>query len=491
MEKKSFHIPTRREFIRKSCLAVGTISIAQTIRDLRLINSAAAQEIYAPNDYKALVCVFLGGGNDANNLIIPRSGNDYSNYATIRQNLALPASSLLPINPINSDGREYGFHPSCARLQELFDEGKLATLFNVGPLVYPMTRAQYSSNSVARPPQLFSHSDQVTHWQTSLPDQPPRTGWGGRVADLLHPGQLDLLSSGLPGNNAAKIALCTSIAGNNTFEVGGTYQQYHVGTGGAVTMSNVSGDRLQAVKDILSIPSNVVSNLQRQAYSDIIDGALATGDLLNTAIANTNPVNFPNYWTTSFPGGSLSDQLRMVARIIEGRGSNELNMRRQIFYVTDGGYDTHTSQVQNNGNNESDRLLGEHATRLNRVSESLYAFQRAMVQLGLDEKVTAFTASDFGRTFRTNGQGSDHGWGSHHIIVGGAVRGKRIFGTFPSLQLNGPDAVPTSSEGRWIPTTSVDQYSATLASWFGVSNTNMSTVFPNIGRFGDLENFMV
>jgi uncharacterized protein (DUF1501 family) len=487
MEKKSFHLQTRREFIRKSCLAVGTISVAQTIRDLRLINSAAAQETFS--DYKALVCVFLGGGNDSNNLIVPRSGADYSNYAAIRQNLALPASSLLPINPLNSDGRDYGLHPGCLELQQLFNEGKLATLFNVGPLVYPMTRAQYSSNSVAKPPQLFSHSDQVTHWQTSLPDQPPRSGWGGRIADLLHPDQLDLIN-GIPASNAAKIALCTSIAGNNTFEVGSTYQQYHVGTGGAVTMSNVTGNRLQAVKDILSIPSNVVSNLQRQAYADVVDGALATGDLLNSAISNTTNANF---WTTPFPtpNNSLADQLRMVARIIEGRGPSELNMRRQIFYVTDGGYDTHTSQVQNNGATEADRLLGEHATRLTRVSKALFAFQRAMAQLGLDDKVTTFTASDFGRTFRTNGQGSDHGWGSHHLMMGGAVRGGRIFGTFPTLQTNGPDAVPTSNEGRWIPTTSVDQYSATLARWFGVSDSNLSTVFPNIGRFANMEDFML
>ena len=499
MEKKSFHLPTRREFIRKSCLAVGTISVAQTIRDLRLINSAAAQETFS--DYKALVCVFLGGGNDSNNLIVPRSGADYSNYSAIRQNLALPADSLLPIYPDNSDGRDYGLHPGCVELERLFngrpnvdpqlvEDPKLAVLFNVGPLVYPLTRAQYSANSVAKPPQLFSHSDQVTHWQTSLPDQPPRTGWGGRIADLLHPDQLDLIN-GLPGSAAAKIALCTSIAGNNTFEVGGNYQQYHVGTNGAVLMNGVIDNRLQAVKDILSIPSNIVSNLQRQAYADVAERALATGTLLNGAISNTDPVKFPNYWTVPFPGSNgLADQLRMVARIIEGRGPFELNMRRQIFYVTDGGYDTHTSQVKDNGADPADRLLGEHATRLTRVSKALFAFQKAMEQLGLDDQVTTFTASDFGRTFRTNGQGSDHGWGSHHLIMGGAVRGRRIYGTFPTLQTNGPDAVPTSNEGRWIPTTSVDQYSATLARWFGVSDSNLPTVFPNIGRFAEMENFM-
>jgi uncharacterized protein (DUF1501 family) len=474
MEKEFQHLRTRRDFLRQAaCAAVGTISVATTIRDLRFINAAAAQDTFS--DYKALVCLFLSGGNDSNNLVVPTLANEYSNYAAIRQNLALPSSAVLGINSLNPDGHTYGLHPVCTELQTLFNEQKLALLFNVGPLLYPMSRDQYRNGSLPKPPQLFSHSDMVTHWQTSLPDQPPRTGWGGRIADLLHPQQLDLIN-GVPGVNAAKIAMCTSLAGANTFEVGGTFQQYHVSTSGAVTLSSVTGGRLQAVKDILAIPSSVVNNLQRQAYSDVIQGAIATGDTLNTAIANTAATNF---WPTPFPNTSLGNQLKMVARLIEGRGPSELNMRRQIFFVSVGGYDTHTSQVGNTAA-PTDPTVGPHANLLNEVSEAMFAFQRAMEFLNVGNSVTTFTASDFGRTFPTNGQGSDHGWGSHHLIMGGAVRGQRTYGTFPVHQINGPD---DTSTGRWIPRVSVDQYAATLAKWFGVSNTYIPTIFPNIGRF--------
>src|SRR4030095_801520 len=255
MNPKDFpNLRTRRDFFRHAPrAAVGTISIATTLRDLRFINAAVAQNLLT--DYKALVCIFLSGGNDSNNVIVP-VGADYTPYAAARQNLALPESSLLPISPLNPDGHSYGLHPVLSEMQTLFQEGKMAMAFNVGPLVYPMTRAQYQANSVPKPPQLFSHSDQVTHWQTSLPDQPPKSGWGGRIADLLHPQQIDLLNS----NNSAKIALCTSLAGANTFEVGNTFAQYHVSTSGAVTVTGVTGSRLTAFKDILDVTS---VNLQR------------------------------------------------------------------------------------------------------------------------------------------------------------------------------------------------------------------------------------
>jgi uncharacterized protein (DUF1501 family) len=227
-------------------------------------------------------------------------------------------------------------------------------------------------------------------------------------------------------------------------------------------------------------------NLQRNAFAGVTSNAIATGDLLNNAIA---PTAAANYWTTAFPNTSLGNQLKMVARIIEAgpRPSSGtppgLDMKRQIFFCSVGGYDTHTTQVQNNGATEADRVLGAHTNLLNEVSEAVFAFQRAMEQLGQAQKVTLFTASDFGRTFRTNGQGSDHAWGSHHFVVGGAVRGQRTYGAFPILNVTGPDAVPTSSEGRWIPKIAVDEYSATLAKWFGVAPGDMSTVFPNIGNF--------
>ncbi len=498
MNPKAFpNLKTRRQFFRQAaCAAVGTLSIAATIRDLRLINMAAAQSVFT--DYKALVCIFLAGGNDSNNLVVPIGQSEYQNYAAIRQNLALyeasanphpsdPSRNLIPINPLNPDGHSYGLHPDAAELATLFEEGKMGLLFNVGPLVHPVTRTQYKDKSVPLPPQLFSHSDQVTHWQTSLPDQPPRTGWGGRISDLLHPLQYELIN-GVPAANSAKIALCTSLAGANTFEVGDLFAQYHVSTGGAVTLSGVSGSRLQALKDLLALPD---ANLQRTAYADVTNRAIDTGQLLNTAIAPTDESGGWN-WTTPFPNTSLGRQLMMIARLIEAgaRPSNGnppgLDMKRQIFFAQVGGYDTHTAQV--GAGASSDPTIGPHANLLNELTEAVFAFQRAMEQISRADQVTAFTASDFGRTFPTNGQGSDHGWGGHHFFVGGAVRGQRTYGAFPVQQINGPD---DTSTGRWIPRVSVDEYSATLARWFGVSNGDLSAVFPNLGNFASPDlNFM-
>ncbi len=484
------HLLSRRCFFRQAaCAAVGTFSMATTLRDLRFINTAAAQGTPL-SGYKALVCVFLSGGNDSNNLIIP-VGSEYPNYAAIRQNLALPEGMVLPLVSDIPDGHSYGLHPTMPGIKTLFDEGNAAFVLNVGPLVHPMTRSQYSANSVPKPPQLFSHSDQVTHWQTSLPDQPPKSGWGGRIADFIHPQQYPLVN-GVPTANAAKIALCTSIAGSNTFEVGNIFAQYHVSTNGAVLLSNVSGGRLQAVKDILSMSN---PNLQRTAYADVTSNAIETGDLLNAAIAPTAPTNF---FTSTFPNTSIGNQLKMVARLIHaGRRTSSdtpagLDMKRQIFFTSVGGYDTHTGQVQNNGATEADRVLGSHRNLLNELGAAIFAFQRAMEQIGASNDVTSFTASDFGRTCRTNGQGSDHAWGSHHLVVGGAVKGKQTYGTFPVINVSGPDAVPSSNEGRWIPTTAVDQYSATLARWFGVSSGDLSTVFPNLDHFANPDlGFMV
>ncbi len=482
MDPKDFpNLNTRRDFIRKACAAVGTISMSATMRDLRFINAAVAQS--ALTDYKALVCIFLSGGNDSNNLIIPR-GTDYASYQSLRGLLAIPEASLLNISPLNNDGHSYGLHTKVPELQTLFGEGKCALVFNAGPLLYPFSAAQYST--AQKPPQLFSHSDQVTHWQTSLPDQPPATGWGGRLADLIHPDQLDLIN-GVPTANSAKIAMCTSLAGANTFEVGRVFGQYHVSTGGAVVLSNVSGNRLQAVQDLIALPD---TNLQRKAYAGVVKNAIDTGSLLNGAIA---PTAAANYFNVAFPNNDIGTQLKMIARLIAARTS--LNMKRQVFFASFGGFDTHTSQIGTT-NNLPDPTVGSHANLLIKLSQSIFAFQRAMEQLGVSNNVTSFTASDFGRTFKTNSPfniaGSDHGWGSHHIVVGGAVRGQRTYGAFPVLQTYGPDSVPTTNETRWIPKVSVDEYSATLAKWFGVSAGNMSTIFPNIGRFASPDlGFMV
>ena len=496
---------TRRDFIRQAaCAAVGTAGMSNALRDFRFINSALAQSGTAFTDYKAMVCIFMSGGNDCNNFIIPR-GAGYANYNAARQNLAVPLQAIetgddpltgtvetnppTSIFPINNDGNEYGFHPGCSKLANMFNAGKLATIFNAGPLLYPITREQYTKKQVATPPQLFSHSDQVTHWQTSLPDQPPKSGWGGRTADKLHPYQYDLAHVTAP--NQAQINLCTSLNGANTFEVGNDIQQYHVSTGGALTLTSpytagtaAHTNRKNALLGMLAASN---SNLQVNAYGDVLERAIVSADTLNAAIAATAATN---YFTVPFPSTGLGNQLKMVARMIAGRDA--LKMKRQIFFVSVGGYDTHTSQV-GNGANPNNPLFGSHANLLNELSECIHAFQSAIEQItplapadNLVNKVVGFTASDFGRTFPSNGQGSDHGWGSHHVIFGGdgtasgAVKGKRTYGAFPVQQINGPNDTNT---GRWIPTTSVDQYSATLAKWFGINSTNMSYVFPNLGRF--------
>ena len=456
MDQKRISVLTRRDFVRQAaCAAVGTFALTNAIRDLRFINSAMALTP-SVTDYKALVCVFLGGGNDSNNLIIPTSNAEYQSYASIRGSLAIPKDKIVPFSATNSDGRTYGFHPSCPEFKTLFDAGTLVPLFNTGSLIFPMTRTQYQNRSVARPYQLFSHSDQVTQWQTSIADRVSSTGWGGRCADLLAAVQPD-----------AKVSLTVSLAGSNTFEVGNTLAQYAVSTNGAIALSNVSGKRLEAVKEILALD---YPHLQTETYADLTGHSIQTGELLNSSIGETASAD---YWTTKFPDTSLGKQLRMVARMIAARSA--LTMKRQIFFCQVGGYDTHGGQVASGS-----PLTGAHANLLAELSQSMFAFQKAMEQIGTSPNVTTFTASDFGRTLPSNGLGSDHGWGGHHLIMGGAVKGGKTYGTYPVLAINGPD---DTSTGRWIPTLAVDQYGATLARWFGVSNTDLQTVFPNLGNF--------
>lgn len=518
MEPEHFSsFTTRRKFIRQAaCAALGTAALTNTIRDLRFISAAMAQG--PVSDYKALVCIFLSGGNDANNLFIPTDPTEYANYASIRTPvLAIPntdggPATALALNSQNSDGHTYGVHPACPELQAIFNgaplpvngnthAGKLAALFNTGTLVYPLTKTEYSSGSVARPPQLFSHSDQVTQWQTSIPDRPPSTGWGGRCADLL-----DTLN---PRNgNTALLSLAISLAGANTWEVGGVVQQYSVSTGGVVTLSLPGPSptpRSVAVNNILGI-DELQSNLLVQNYALALDHSLATGTGLSNALG-TSPLlasyfnvaaNFPSI---AVPNGgptinnsSLMSQLKMVARIIDAgyrsAAQGGLGMKRQIFFCQIGGYDTHTGQTNNSGSanpTNAQVIQGSQANLFAELSQSMNAFQAAMHKIGVqyndpdfEKRVTAFTNSDFGRTFPSNALGSDHGWGSHHLIMGGAVNGRQTFGKWPTLAVGGPD---DTSTGRWIPTTSVDQFAATLAKWFGVDNTKMSTVFPNLSRF--------
>ena len=441
-------LTTRRSFIRQAaCAALTTTGILNTILDLRRLSAAPLDT----TDYKALICLFLYGGNDANNMLVPHDANGYASYATARGTLAIPQASLLPLTLTNGDGRDFGFHPNLVELQTLFNQGNLGVVTNVGTLVAPVTRAQYLAGGAAVPPQLFSHADQSVQWQTSVPDVISKTGWGGRMADMLQ-----------SLNAGSKISLNISIAGTNTFEVGNTVLPYILSPNGSVGLAGFDGSananiRLQAFKDLLAMPHN---NLFEQAYSDTVSRSIAANDLLTAALAG-----LPAFQTV-FPATNLGQQLNMIAKLIAAR--NNLSMKRQIFFCSVGGYDTH-----------GDQLTGQ-ANLFTELSQALNAFYATTVELGVAPQVTTFTASDFGRTYPTNGTGSDHGWGSHQLVLGGAVKGGRLFGTFPTLAVNGPD---DTGQGRWIPTTSVDEFSATLATWFGVSPSDLSTVLPNIGRF--------
>ncbi len=518
----------RRAFLRKAaCTALGASAMSNCIRDLHLMNAALAQGAFS--DYKALVCLFLAGGNDANNLIIPTIAGEYASYANIRTPvLAIPnvdgsGATAQALAPLSSDGHSYGLNPACYELAQMFNQtagfndlGKVAFLFNAGPLVYPMTKAQYTSNSVAKPPQLFSHADQVTQWQTSIPDQPPSTGWGGRMADLMHAAGTNPYTGTIP-NHLDKLAACITLSGANTFEIGAQVQQYSVGTSGVVSLSNPNNPtsaataRLAALNSILTNETGH-SNYFTSNYASALKGSLDTGAGLSTALTGTQ---MGTYWSTISnwsktgtahqivtPNGgatktsTLMQQFKMIAQLIEAgyRSSGSgLGMKRQIFFVSVGGYDTHTAQTNNAGSTTTNNpavVIGSQADLLAEVSQCIWAFQKALKQMGvvyngsassIVNQVTTFTASDFGRTFPSNGLGSDHGWGSHHIIVGGAVDGQKTFGIWPTLAVNGPD---DTSTGRWIPTTSVDQYSACLAKWLGITSGNIKTVFPNITRFG-------
>ncbi len=444
----------------------------------------------------------------SNNMIIPTIPAEWDNYAAIRGPvLALPnadggPATALALNSRNgttgypaNDFHTYGFHPAMAEMQTLFNAGVVAPVFNVGTLSFPLTKVQWTAKSVPRPPQLFSHSDQQTQWQTSLPDQPYTSGWGGRMADLFTAANYNMNGG---------ISMAVTLAGSNIFEVssGNLAPPYAITTNGAVQISGITGNRRTALDSILAA-NKASGNLQTKAYADLFDHSIDQADSLTTALATNasapwlsrfnNTIVTPN-GGSSFASG-LMGQMKMVARLIhlgsKPVAAGGLGMRRQIFFIQVGGYDTHTSQTKNAGQTTADNakvVIGDHADRLADLSKTLNALYLAMSDIGtpagfttpLKDSVTAFTASDFSRTFPANGYGSDHGWGGHQLVMGGAVKGGATYGKFPTLAVNGPDDTDT---GRWIPTTAVDQYAATLASWFGVDADGIDTVFPNLGRF--------
>ena len=446
---------SRREFLHTA----GRLSLAGTAApfalNLATIGAAAAQ---TASDYRALVCVFMYGANDHNNTVIPFDTASFSAYTTARPAIARTMADLLPLTPIAplsgaNVGRQFALPKELGPLQTIWDTGKLAIMANVGPLIVPTTKIQYNNLSVPLPPKLFSHNDQQSVWQASSPEG-AKEGWGGRIGDLM------------ASQNTNSIFTCNSISGSAVFLAGQSTIAYQLSTSGSTAISGISGSLFGSTSASTSLRSLITSggaNIFTQDLADTTQRSIDANVSLSTALATAPDLPLPADLATS----SLAAQLRVVARMIAAR--NTLGARRQVFFVSLGGFDTH--------NNQLNTQPGLHT----QIGGALSYFYNATVSLGIADRVTTFTGSDFGRTLTSNGDGSDHGWGSHHFVMGGAVRGQQYYGTFPEMGINNNDEV---GSGRLLPTTSVDQYAATLARWFGVSDTDMRLVLPNIGNFG-------
>ena len=446
------HIITRRRML-KGISGAGTLTAANALQILGLSNALA--QTAPASDYKALVCVFLFGGNDANNLIVPNDTASYGLYLTARggaTGIAIPQTELISITP-KSGAAVYGFHPQLSPL-------KLAVMCNIGTLVEPLSKADYSNVKKAKPEQLFSHADQQNQWQASISADFSRTGWGGRMADVT--GKL---------NGAAVFPMVTSIAGSSLFTAGVTPRVLAIPSTGSFGLNGFNNTapsqaRLNALKALSNLDSS--NDFVREA-DDVLAQGLGASDLLNPIITSTNTTITPLFINAKT---SIGNQLQQVAKLIEARAT--IGLKRQIFFVSIGGFDTHTNELNTHNN-----LYGQ-------VAPALKAFYDATVQMGVVNQVTTFTMTDFGRTLKqASGGGSDHGWGNHQLMMGGAIKGGDFYGKFPNHTLGGPDDLSTN--GRFIPTTSVDQYGATLAKWFGVAASDLATVFPNIGRFSNAD----
>jgi uncharacterized protein (DUF1501 family) len=455
---------TRREFMLQTsaCVgyALGAAAFVSGVQRFALIN-AFAQGI----DYRALVCVFLAGGNDGNNVVVPTSTTEYNLYSTARSasGLAIAQDTLLPVTP-PSIGTGFGLHPSLADLHTLWGDQKLAVTCNVGPLVQPLTRSDYLGGA-PRPYQLFSHSDQVAQWQTAISDRVGSSGWGGRTAE-----RFDVHPSGFPTITALSGGIFSRGATTSPLTIAPAptaLNQVLVLNGFGTTADEAARRTSMNLLRTIDAGNSLVAGASRTTQQAVDIGSIFSSDVS---------------LTTAFPNTTLGNQLLQVAKVIKFNATSpSLGLNRQIFFCQLGGFDTHQNQVNT------------QATLLTQLSQAVKAFHDATIELGVDQQVTTFTLSDFGRTLQPAGSGagivgSDHAWGNHHVVVGGAVHGGDFYGVpgpsgtvFPQLQLGGPS--DTDTRGRWIPTVSVEQYAATLARWYGVAERDLPIVFPNIGRF--------
>jgi uncharacterized protein (DUF1501 family) len=443
---------SRREFLKRcSALSLAGRAAPWAVSLAALGEASAA----TATDYKALVCVFLYGGNDYGNTLIPYDTANYNLYQSLRPTLAyardsLAATVLEPTVALPAT-RQYALAPELSALMPIFDAGKLGVLLNIGTLVQPTTKAQYTARSVPLPPKLFSHNDQQSIWQSSAPEG-STSGWGGRLGDLFVSG------------NGNSTFTCVNVSGNAVFLSGKTAVQYQVTSNGSVALNALksplfgSAPCTEALRTLVTAPR---THLMESELNRVMKRAIDANDQLTLAIGTAPAINTP------FPtGNALASQLKMVAQMIAS--SAAVGARRQVFFVSMGGFDNH------------DGLTSVHPGLLSSVGSALAAFYNATVELGVSNQVTTFSASDFGRTLTSNNNGSDHGWGSMHFVLGGSVLGKSFYGAPPAVANNGPDDV---GQGRLLPTLSVDQLGATLGKWLGASPGDLSTVLPNLHNY--------
>ena len=443
------HNAARRNFLGWSARMAALGAGAPFALNLAALGAASAE---TASDYKAIVCIFLYGGNDNHNTVIPYDQASYNGYQQARGGIARARSTLLPLTPLTGQGgREFALPPELQPLATLFAAGRAAIVANVGPLVRPTTRAQYQNRSVPLPPKLFSHNDQQSVWQASVPEGAVY-GWGGRIGDVLG------------SANAKSTFTSISIAGNAVWASGQSTLQYQVGPGGAVAVNSLANASLFGSPNASQLLRRLVTeprtHVLQNDHTRLIQRGLTANQDLRDAMAGMPELQ------TVFPEGGLAAQLKMAARIIAAR--NGVGAKRQVIFVSLGGFDHHAF------------LSGSQPPLLTQLAASLSAFDAALGELNVRNQVTTFTASDFGRSLASNGDGSDHGWGSHHFVVGGAVKGGDIYGQFPVVALGTNE---DSGQGRLIPTTSVDQYAASFARWMGLSDTQLADVLPNLQYF--------